>query len=138
VVLPSLPTACPTRLSSRAMRPLADTMSLNMSAILPASPVQWPEGAPRSRRCGRPAGSPAGSAGRVPSRLPLRRCWPPRRRLRLSLSMVALRARRPGRDQPANPSELGQGPPVATPVGSGPVGPSVGEPILAAALWRPP
>src|SRR5579859_2383372 len=41
-VRPSLPTTCPTRRSSRAICWLAATMSLNVSAILPPSPVHDP------------------------------------------------------------------------------------------------
>ncbi|RIH80487.1 hypothetical protein Mterra_03499 [Calidithermus terrae] len=40
--LPSLPTTCPTRLSSSAIFWLAATMSLKASASLPSSPVQSP------------------------------------------------------------------------------------------------
>ena len=39
---PSLPTTCPTRFSSCAICWFAVTMSLNVSAIFPASPVQFP------------------------------------------------------------------------------------------------
>ena len=46
-VLPSLPTTCPTRFSSCAICWLAATISLNVSAIFPASPVQIPAGARR-------------------------------------------------------------------------------------------
>ncbi len=42
-VLPSLPTSCPARSSSRAMRSFAATMALNVSATLPARPV-WSVG----------------------------------------------------------------------------------------------
>ncbi len=41
-VLPCLPTTVPTRSSSLAMRALAATMSLKVSAILPSTPVQSP------------------------------------------------------------------------------------------------
>ncbi len=41
-VLPSLPTTCPTRLSSRCICWLAETMELKVSAILPERPVQEP------------------------------------------------------------------------------------------------
>ncbi len=41
-VLPSLPTICPARSSSPARRSLEVTISLNVSAILPASPVWSP------------------------------------------------------------------------------------------------
>ena len=41
-VRPRLPTASPTRSSSVASRSLAETMSLNVSAILPAMPVRSP------------------------------------------------------------------------------------------------
>ncbi len=41
-VRPSLPTACPTRFNSRAICWLAETISLNVSAIFPGSPVQDP------------------------------------------------------------------------------------------------
>src|SRR6266436_2517648 len=41
-VRPSLPTACPTRVSSRAICWLAETISLKVSAIFPCKPVQYP------------------------------------------------------------------------------------------------
>ena len=41
-VFPSLPTTCPTRCSSCAIFWLAATISLNVSAIFPSSPVQSP------------------------------------------------------------------------------------------------
>ena len=41
-VRPSFPTTCPTRFSSFAICWFAVTMSLNVSAIFPASPVQFP------------------------------------------------------------------------------------------------
>src|SRR5205807_10190810 len=40
LVLPSLPTTCPTRFNSCAICWLAATISLNVSATFPASPVQ--------------------------------------------------------------------------------------------------
>ena len=70
---PRLPTTWPTRSQlRRAMRWLAATMSLKVSAILPRSPVQSPAGAPRNRR---PAWRPGWPAN------PVIRCFrPPRSR----------------------------------------------------------
>src|SRR5437867_8521905 len=54
-VLPSFPTALPSRSSSSAIRALLDTMSLNASAILPLRPDH--------------------STGSRTEKLPLRTCW---------------------------------------------------------------
>src|SRR5437868_14026491 len=82
-VFPSLPTACPTRFSSRAICSLADTMSLNVSAILPSSPTHA-TGKRTEKSPSRMVCRLARISARLSDSAPFRRAWFPERLARRS------------------------------------------------------